>query len=151
MVGREEQQGSFKMILMHGKYIAQATIWKDKKVAYLHNYKVEPIADHDSSVLHWSSPHQCKITIDAPNIVEEYSAHMGGVDRKDQDTAHTNISIWTTGYYLHMFFWILYSIIHAMYVIAKDCADNINNDFGWEEYCSKNAGRKNSKLILQSR
>ena len=109
---------------------------------------MEPIADHDSSVLHWSLPHQCKITIDAPNTVEEYSTHMGGVDRKDQDTAHNSISIRTTWYYLRIFFWILDSIIHAMYVIAKDYAENSHNDFGWNQYCSKNGGQKKIQIDL---
>jgi len=119
-----------------------------KEVAFLHNYKVEPIADHDSSVLHWSSCHQCNITIDAPKIVAEYSAHMGGVDSKDQDTADNSTSLWTTWYYLPIFFWILDSIIHAMYVIAKDYAENSHNDFGWNQYCSKNGGQKKIQIDL---
>jgi len=65
----------------HGKFIAQATVWKDRKeVGFLHNFKVEPGQNPDSTVVRYSSPDKCHISIDSPAVVTEYSANMGGVD-----------------------------------------------------------------------
>jgi len=90
--------------------------------------------------MRYSSPDKCRISIDAPAIVAEYSANMGGVDRKDRDSADYTTSIRTTRYYLRIFFWILDSIVHAMYVIACEYASSSNNT-EWMEYTSKNGGR----------
>ncbi len=89
----------------HGIFVAQATVWKDRKeVGFLHNYKVEPGHNPNSTVLRYSSPDKCRISINVPAVVAEYSANMGGVDRKDRDSADYTTSIRTSRYYLRIFF-----------------------------------------------
>jgi len=60
----------------HEKFVAQATIWKDRKqLAFLHNYKVKQTLEHESIVLCYFSADWYHISMDAPAVIAEYSQH----------------------------------------------------------------------------
>jgi len=104
--------------------------------------------DHESSVLHYSPAHRYRIPIDAPAVIAEYTANMGGVDWKDRDSSDNSTSIRTTRYYLRIFFWILDSIIHAIYIIVCNYLESARKNFGWDQYNSTNSGRKHFQIDL---
>ena len=105
----------------------QATMWKDKKlVGFLHNHLVSSNAE--DYVKRWSPRQKKKKKISSHEITHSYALHMNGVDHKDRDTADWTMSIKSNRFYLRIFYWLLDSVIHAMYCVVKAIAsDNPNH------------------------
>jgi hypothetical protein len=105
-----------------GSFTAQATVWKDKKeIGLLHNHLVQPTGE--TSVLRYNKSTRTSEEVPAPEILNDYARHMGGVDHDDRDGADYSVSIKTERYYLRIFFWIENSVIHAMYIIVRELSE----------------------------
>ena len=140
-VERGWKQMAFQKVESAGKllYVMQATMWKDKKiVGFLHNHLVDNNADE--YVERWSPRTKRKKKISSHQITSDYALHMNGVDHKDRDTADWTVSMKSNRYYLQIFYWLLDSVIHAIYCIVKAVVAN-NKDHCWSKYTSKHNGR----------
>ena len=65
---------------------------------------------------------------------------MNGVDHKDRDTADWTVSLKSNRFYLRIFYWLLDSVLHAMYTVVKAIVAQ-HDDHIWQIYTNKNNGR----------
>ena len=125
----------------------QATIWKDKKqVGMLHNFAVHSPSQGEHFVKRWSPSKKAKKDVESPSAVPVYANHYNGVDRKDRDTADWTVSLKSSRWYMRIFYWILDSVIHSMFVIAKEVG-KADDDHPWNEFCGWD-GRKKFQFAL---
>ena len=77
---------------------------------------------------------------------------MGGVYAKDKDTAVWSASLKSNRFYLQIFYWILDSVIHCMWVPAKqymkDMSDENLEKSRWKWFESASEGRYKFQLTL---
>ena len=126
-------------------YVMQATIWKDKKlVGFLHNHLVSSNADQ--MVKRWCPRRKKKKKISSHQVTADYAYHMNGVDHKDRDTADWTVSLNSNRFYLRIFYWLLDSVLHAMYVVVKAIA--MSEDHPWNKYKNSNNGRYKFQMDL---
>lgn len=138
---------AFQKVESNGKllYVMQATMWKDKKlVGFLHNHLVTDNAD--DFVRRWSPLQKKMKKISSHRITHDYAHHMNCVDHKDRDTADWTISLKSNRFYLRIFYWLLDSVLHAMYTIVKAVA--LSDDHPWYKYKNKNYGRYKFQMDL---
>ena len=129
-----------------GKFTAQATVWKDKKqVGLLHNHCVEPMGDN--TVLRYNSTLRKRVPVVSPAVIKDYSGSMGGVDRKDRDSADYTTSVRTNRFYLRIFFWAFDSMIHLMFNVVLVLARTASRP-EWKKYKTKNGGRRKFQIDL---
>ena len=124
-----------KVQVRGGHFVAQATIWRDKKVvAFLHNHKVQ--LDSGSSTVERFSPRgKRKKEIKTQPVVPEYQTYYKGVDLRDRDTADWTTSMRSPRFYLRIFFWMLDGVIHSIFCIIKNYVESCGDDnHPWKRY-----------------
>ena len=127
-------------------FTIQATTWKDKKQVFMLSNHMVGVDNVGNFATRFSPCSKKKKEIPSPKIVNEYASFYGGVDRKDRDTADWSTSLKSHRWYLRVFYWMLDSSIHSMYLIAKELGAEDPND-PWHKY-SKHGGREEFQLDM---
>ena len=95
-------------------------------------FRVEKRVLQKHSVKRWSPADRKRMDVNSPAVTAEYAAHYSGVDHKDRDTADWTVSVRGSRFYMRIFFWLLDSVIHAMYCIVKYVS--VNKGHPWHKY-----------------
>ena len=100
----------------------------------------------EEHVERWSPRRGSKKKIKSHLVTKDYALHMNGVDRKDHDIADWTISLKSNKFYMRIFYWLLDSVLHAMYCVVKAIANDSNHP--WYKYKNKNTGRFRFQMDL---
>ena len=130
-----------------GKYVVQASLWRDKKIVpWLHTVDVGP---ETTTTCRRSRGQRTAKKIPCPQVQDSYAKNFNGVDLSDKDSAKHSTSLWTNRWYLHLFFWLLDRVVHACYIVTVALVRKQDFDVpGWEIYTSKHNGRKRFQTHL---
>eukprot|EP00048_Salpingoeca_helianthica_P013649 m.204534 g.204534 ORF g.204534 m.204534 type:complete len:1118 (+) comp15529_c0_seq1:392-3745(+) len=101
-------------------YRVGAYVYMDSKpVSMLASAYVKGLDDDESTVPRRISGGRERVDQSSFSVHQKYSENYGGVDRFDQDVAQFAIPITPQRWYLRLFFFLLVSITHNMWVIAQ--------------------------------
>ena len=73
---------------------------------------------------------------------------FSAVDRNDRDSADYSTTIKTTRYDLRFLFWMLYRVVHTLFVVVVALVSVGLGKPEWKKYTSKNSGRHDFQVDL---
>jgi hypothetical protein len=79
--------------------------------------------------------------IPCPKVQQEYAKYFNGVDKNDRDSSDYTVSLKTNRWYLRYYFYLIDRVVHSMYVLATNIAEQGLRD-GWEKYRKKDGRYK---------
>jgi hypothetical protein len=74
--------------------------------------------------------------IACPQVQQDYAKYFNGVDRNDRDSSNYTVSLQTNRWYLRYYFYLIDRVVHSMYVLATNIAEQGLRD-GWGKYLKK--------------
>jgi hypothetical protein len=79
--------------------------------------------------------------ITCPQVQQEYAKYFNGVDKNDRDSSDYTVSLKTNRWYLRYYFYLIDRVVHSMYVLATNIAEQGLRD-GWKKYQKKDGRYK---------
>ena len=107
-----------KLKIPNGKvYYIQCRTWRDKKqVKFISNCEVG--FSNSYSVKRHVRGKRYREIINGPRAQAEYIKFMNAVDKNNRYSANFSTSIWTNRYYIRIFYWGLYMVVHTEYFVV---------------------------------
>ncbi len=88
------------------------------------------------------------VILNAPQLQQDYAANFNAIDQNNCDSADYSTSVRTMQWYMHLFCWILYCVIHVVYVVICNMYNGGIGRNDWKRLARRNGGRGDFQVAL---
>ena len=74
--------------------------------------------------------------------------YFSAIDKNDYARSFYLMTIWTIRYYLRIFYWALYHVVHTLFVVVCCLFKSVIGKSEWNKYLNRNNGRHDFQINL---